>query len=72
VQAQELFDELKNNKDIPFGYASDCCYARAHRMASIMNAKGIKNQKVWCWATSRENLLNVKKEWAPGDIQEIE
>jgi uncharacterized Zn-binding protein involved in type VI secretion len=70
-QAQELFDELKSNKDIPFGYASDCCYARAHRMASIMNVKGIKNQKLWCWPLGNDSL-NAKKVWKPNDIQNIE
>jgi hypothetical protein len=44
VSEEELskyFDELASNKDIPFLYAYDGCYARAHKMSQILESKGI-------------------------------
>jgi|GEM_PF-6032924 len=41
----ELFQELANDKEIPFNYPEDGCYARAHKMAMILDDKGITSAK---------------------------
>ena len=46
-KAQALFDELANDKNIPFDYPLDCCYARAHEMCRQLEAKGIECGKTW-------------------------
>jgi len=47
-QAQWLYDYLADQKDIPFEYATDGCFARADRMADHIAALGIdvKNSRV--------------------------
>lgn len=46
-EAEALFQEFKNDKDIPFRYALDGCYARAYQMSEIAEQKGIKMGKVF-------------------------
>lgn len=52
----DIFQYLKSLDHIPFGYAKDGCYARAHEMAMILEEKGIKSGKVFL-----EGDLKVKK-----------
>lgn len=42
-----LFDELAANEKIPFGYAYDGCYARAHKMSKILEEKGVISGKAF-------------------------
>ncbi|MCX7097735.1 MAG: protein-glutamine glutaminase family protein [Methylococcales bacterium] len=46
-EANQLFKELKANKNIPFDYPVDCCYSRAHSMCRTIENKGIGCQKLW-------------------------
>ena len=50
AKAQEMFDELANDKNIPFGYPKDCCFARAHEMCRQLEAKGVKCGKTWYYS----------------------
>ncbi|MBC7539098.1 MAG: hypothetical protein H7281_09770 [Bacteriovorax sp.] len=50
----KYFDELASNENIPFGYAYDGCYARAHKMSRILEGKGIITGKAFV-----EGNLNV-------------
>ncbi|MDD4976232.1 MAG: protein-glutamine glutaminase family protein [Bacteriovorax sp.] len=50
----QYFNELASNDKIPFGYAYDGCYARAHKMSHILAAKGIITGKAFV-----EGNLNV-------------
>jgi hypothetical protein len=62
-EAQNLFKEMAANKDIPFDFPFDGCYARAHTMTQIMEKKGIISGKAWV-----EGNLNVTSaEW--GEVQ---
>ena len=47
-QLQAEFDKLAANKDIPFEYIYDGCYARAHLMCDQMNKDNINNSKMFC------------------------
>ena len=49
-EAQGLFEQLKQNKVIPFDYPNDCCYSRAHAMCRIMESKGIACSKYWLFS----------------------
>ncbi|MGZ3788043.1 MAG: protein-glutamine glutaminase family protein [Bacteriovorax sp.] len=40
-EANSAFSELVERKDIPYGFAPDGCYARAHLMDRILEDKGI-------------------------------
>jgi len=60
-QAQSLHTEMAGQKDIPFNYAPDCCYARAERMSQLMSDKGIPNAKTWAYG----NLKPKKESGAP-------
>lgn len=44
----ELFNELKN-AEIPFEYAADGCYARAHKMRQIITSKGYECYKIFVY-----------------------
>lgn len=44
----ELFNELKN-AEIPFEYATDGCYARAHKMRQIITSKGYECYKIFVY-----------------------
>lgn len=46
-EATEAFNELAARSDIPFGYPMDGCYARAHKMARLLEDKGIISGKAF-------------------------
>jgi len=46
-EAKEVFDKLASRFWIPFHYRPEGCYARAHRMAQILEQKKIYSQKVF-------------------------
>lgn len=56
-RAQEVFDHLSANPDIPFDYPPDCCYARATEMVSMMENWGIQSRKVWTYAPRGSALV---------------
>jgi hypothetical protein len=47
-QLQAEFNKLAANKDVPFEYIKDGCYARAHIMCDQMNQDNINNSKMFC------------------------
>ena len=47
-QALSLFEELADNKDIPFDHR-DGCFARAEEMRRLLEQKGIQPIKVWAF-----------------------
>ena len=47
AKATELFNFLSDQKEIPFDYPDDGCYARAHKMAKLLENKGITVGKVF-------------------------
>jgi len=55
AKAQALFDELVNDKNIPFDYPLDCCFARAHEMCRQLEAKGVKCGKTWYYSAGWPN-----------------
>lgn len=57
--AIELFNYLAK-QDIPFRYPEDGCYARAHKMSLLLDAKGITTGKVFI-----EGDLKVKTQNSP-------
>ena len=44
--AQEIFDELKGNEELFWEYIDDGCFARAHKVCSLLHAKGIYSEKI--------------------------
>ncbi|MBC7712495.1 MAG: hypothetical protein H7177_04125 [Rhizobacter sp.] len=46
-KAQEIFDKLAARDDIPFKYAKDGCFSRAHKMVTIMDEEKIVAGKVF-------------------------
>lgn len=46
-KANELFAKLSTRKDIPFSYAKDGCFSRAHKMAMILDGDKIISGKVF-------------------------
>lgn len=42
---EELFNRLSNHPTIPFKFPDDGCYARAHKMSLLLEAKGIVTVK---------------------------
>jgi hypothetical protein len=55
-EAQKLFDKLANDKNIPFDYPQDCCYARANEMCRQMQAAGVTCGKTWYYAAPGDSL----------------
>ncbi len=45
-QAKELFEMLTRRTDIPYGYADDGCYVRAHQAAKVLESSGIISGKI--------------------------
>lgn len=41
AEAKKYFKLLASQKDIPFGFPLDGCYARAHKMVQILEEKGV-------------------------------
>jgi len=58
-QAQERFDKFKCREDIPWDYPQDCCYNRAHVMATELRAEGLNVGKAWNYAPPVGDLLRV-------------
>lgn len=56
-RAQEVFDALAANPNIPFDYPPDCCYARATEMVRMMDAMGVESGKVWTYAQPGKALV---------------
>lgn len=46
-QANDIFTKLKNDEDISFKYQFEGCYARAHKMAIVMDDMGIVSGKAF-------------------------
>ncbi|HRI63504.1 MAG TPA: protein-glutamine glutaminase family protein [Polyangium sp.] len=65
-QAQWLYDYLKQQKEIPFEYATDGCFARADRMADYIGALGASVDKQWVRATTASGSLHVPISNYPG------
>lgn len=53
-EVNEYFNEMASNQSIPFGYAYDGCYARAHKMSRLLEDKGVITGKAFV-----EGNLNV-------------
>lgn len=47
ARAKEIFNTLKNDEDNSFNYPMDGCYARAHRMATVMDDMGVVSGKAF-------------------------
>ncbi len=56
-QAQMWFKFLALQSDIPFRYVDDGCYARAHRMAEIMEAHGVTSLKIFIFSKDENTKL---------------
>jgi len=46
-KASALFDKLAAQKDIPFAYAKDGCFARAHKMVMVLDEEKILSGKAF-------------------------
>jgi len=51
ADAQKLFDKLAKDKNIPFDYPLDCCFARAHEMCRLLIAEGVECNKTWYYSS---------------------
>lgn len=58
-QAKWLYNYLAEQKEIPFEYATDGCFARADRMSELIRSLGIPVQKQWVSMTSTSGPLHV-------------
>lgn len=47
AEAERLFAQLQSDPDLPFRFPEDGCFARAHRMAQLLELKGIESKKVF-------------------------
>lgn len=59
--AKELFEEMASQKDIPFRYPEDGCYARAHAMAMRLKEKGVITGKTYIEGDLRVETTNSPK-----------
>ncbi len=65
-QLNKLFQEMAEQKHIPFCYPEDGCYARAHEMTQLMEKKGVVTGKVFLEGDLRVETTNAPKgfvEW---------
>lgn len=60
--ADDEFQKLAGQPQIPFDYPDDCCYARAHEMCRIMRADGIQPRKVWNYGHNWPREANLRVE----------
>lgn len=60
-KANQLFQEMKSHKEIPFDYPEDGCYARAHRMAMLLEKQGIIVAKGFVEGDLSVNTKNSKE-----------
>ena len=67
--AQELFDELKNNDEFFWEYIDDGCFARSHKVCSLLHARGMFCEKIRADNAERTWLcsfgLAIQKKDAP-------
>ena len=70
--AQEVFDELKNDEDFFWEYLDDGCFARVHKVCSLLHAKGIYSEKIRADNAERTWLcsfgLAIRKEDMPEEF----
>jgi hypothetical protein len=59
-KAQEVFRWMASQRDIPFRYPVDGCYARAHIMIRRMQKNGFRPAKVWAFAPTKSEPLYVR------------
>ena len=65
-QAEDIFKEMAEQKNIPFCYPEDGCYARAHEMTRLMEKKGIISGKIFLEGDLKVETKNTPKgyvEW---------
>ena len=65
-QAEDIFREMAEQKNIPFCYPEDGCYARAHEMTRLMEKKGIISGKIFLEGDLKVETKNTPKgyvEW---------
>jgi Glutaminase len=65
AQAEALFAEMAGQAYIPFNYPDDGCYARAHEMCRLMQAKGVECGKAWNYGNDFENGTPTLKVTTP-------
>lgn len=59
AELKTAFDYVAGQKYIPFAYAKDGCYARAHEMARLLENKKIITGKVFLESTNDQHPLTV-------------
>ncbi len=57
----ELFEQLRINKSIPFAYVDDGCFARAHKMAVLLEDQGVITVKTFLMGDLRLVDVNHPK-----------
>ncbi len=65
-QTEDIFREMAGQKNIPFCYPEDGCYARAHEMTRLMEKKGIISGKLFLEGELKVETKNTPKgyvEW---------
>jgi hypothetical protein len=65
-QAAQIFKDMAEQKNIPFCYPEDGCYARAHKMTQLMEKKGFIAGKVFLEGDLKVETKNSPKgfvEW---------
>jgi hypothetical protein len=63
-RANEVFNKLKNDEEIPFDYPLDGCYARAHKMALDMDDMGIISGKAFIEGDMYVDTKMTEAEWS--------
>lgn len=61
----EVFDEISNNSEIPFTFAERGCEAQAHKIAKLLEDKGIISAKAFLQGPRNESLLKFKTKHSP-------
>lgn len=68
-QANKLVQDFLAMKDIPFDYALDGCFARAHKMATLLDQRGITSGKAFIqgrlFASTKYGPVNWRYHVAP-------
>jgi hypothetical protein len=62
-QAVRLFERMKSQEHIPFVYAREYCFARAHEMYRLITELGIEARKVWTISPN----YGTEKAWDEND-----
>lgn len=63
ADAQKLFNEAREMKEIAWNYGNDGCYARAHLMAENFESKGIYTEKAWIKGNLEYQAPDAKISW---------